>query len=44
MGDDLEFIGKVLEIFVVFCLFYHYIGHNHAWRDLLGVHEVAINY
>jgi len=30
MGDNLEFFGKVLGIFLVFCLFYYYIIHIHT--------------
>jgi len=30
MGDNLEFFGDVLGIFLVFCLFYYYIIHIHA--------------
>jgi len=30
MGDKLEFFGDVLGLFLVFCLFYYYIGHIYA--------------
>ena len=30
MGDNLEFFGEVLGLFLVFCLFYYYIIHIHA--------------
>ena len=30
MGDNLEFFGEVLGLFLVFCLFYYYIGYIHA--------------
>jgi hypothetical protein len=29
-GDNLEFFGEVLSLFLVFCLFYYYIIHIHA--------------
>jgi len=29
MGDNLEFFGDVLGLFLVFCLFYYFIGHIH---------------
>jgi hypothetical protein len=29
-GDNLEFFGEVLSLFLVFCLFHDYIIHNHA--------------
>jgi len=31
MGDNFEFFGEVLGLFLVFCLFYYYIIHIHAW-------------
>jgi len=43
MGDNLEFFGEVLGLFLVFCLFYYYIIHIHAWRAVLRVHNVGIN-
>jgi len=43
MGDSLEFFGEVLGLFFVFYLFYHYIGHIHAWWALLRVHDVGID-
>ena len=43
MGDNLEFFGEVLGLFLVFCLFYYYISHIHAWRAVLRVHDVGIN-
>jgi len=43
MGDNLEFFGEVLGLFLVFCLFYHYIIHIHALRAVLSVHDVGIN-
>jgi len=30
MRANLEFLGEVLGLFYVFCLFYYYIGHIHA--------------
>jgi len=30
IGDNLEFFVEVLGLFVVFCLFYYYIGCIHA--------------
>jgi len=30
MGDNLEFFGEVLDLFLVLCLFYYDIGHFHA--------------
>jgi len=30
MGDNLEFFGEVLGIFLVFCLSCYYIIHIHA--------------
>jgi len=30
MGDNLEFFGEVLGLFLVFCLLYYYIIHIHA--------------
>ena len=30
MGDNLQFSGDVLVLFLVFGLFYDYIGHSHA--------------
>ena len=30
MGDNSEFFGEVLGLFLVFCLFYHYITDIHA--------------
>jgi len=30
MGDNLEFFGEVLGLFLVFRLFYYYIIHIHA--------------
>jgi hypothetical protein len=30
MGDNLEFFGEVLDLFLVCCLFYYYIFHIHA--------------
>ena len=30
MGDTLEFFSEVLGLFLVCCLFYYYIIHNHA--------------
>jgi hypothetical protein len=30
MGDNLEFFGEVLSLFLVFCLFHYYIIHIHA--------------
>jgi len=29
MGDNSEFFGKVLGLFLVFCLFHYYIIHIH---------------
>jgi len=43
MGDNLEFFGEDLGFLLVFCLFYYYINHIHAWRAVLRVHNVAIN-
>jgi len=43
MGDNLEFFGEVLGLFLVFCIFYYYIIHIHAWRVVLRVHDVGIN-
>jgi len=43
MGDNLDFFGEVLGPFLVFCLFYYYIIHIHAWRAVLRVHDVGIN-
>jgi len=42
MGDNLEFFGEVLGLFLVFNLFYYYTIHIHAWRAMLRVHNVAI--
>jgi hypothetical protein len=44
MGDNLEFFGEVLGLFLVFCLFYYYIIHIHAWKAVLRVHDVGINH
>jgi len=30
MGDNWEFFGEVLGLFLLFCLFYYYIGQIHA--------------
>jgi len=30
IGDNLEFFGEVLGLFLVFCLFYYHMGHIHA--------------
>ena len=30
IGDNLEFFGEVLGVFLVFCLFYYNIMHIHA--------------
>jgi len=30
MGDNLEFFGEVLGLFLVFYVFYYYIIHNNA--------------
>jgi len=30
MDDNLEFFGEVLGVFLVICLFYYYVSHNHA--------------
>jgi hypothetical protein len=30
IGDNLEFFGEVLGLFLVFCLFYYYIIHIHV--------------
>jgi len=30
MGDNSEFFDAVLGLFLVFCLFHHYIIHIHA--------------
>jgi len=43
MGDNLEFFGEVLGLFLVFWLFYYYIIHINAWRAVLRVHDVGIN-
>jgi len=43
MGDNLEFFGEVLCLFLVFRLFYYYIIHIHAWRAVLRVHDDGIN-
>ena len=29
MGDNLEFLGEVLGLILLFCLVYYYIFHNH---------------
>jgi hypothetical protein len=43
MGDNLEFFGEVLGLFLVFCLFCYYIIHIHAGRAVLRVHDVGID-
>jgi len=43
MGDNLEFFGELLGLFLVFCLFSYYIIHIDAWRAVLTVHNVGIN-
>jgi len=43
MGDNLQFFGQVLCLFLVFYLFYYYIIHIHARRAVLRVHNVGIN-
>jgi len=42
MGDNSEFLGQVLGLFLVFCLLYYYIIHIPAWRAGLRVHDVRI--
>jgi len=44
MGDNLEIFAEVLGPFFMFCLFNYYIGHIHAWRVVLRVHDVGINH
>ena len=44
MGDNLEFFGEVLGLFLGFCLFYYYIIQIHARRSVLRVHDVGINH
>jgi hypothetical protein len=44
MGDNLQFFGEVLGLFLVFCLFYDYIIHIHACRTVLRIHDIGINY
>jgi len=43
MGNNLEFFGEVLGLFLVFCFFYYYIIHIHGWRAVLWVNDVGIN-
>ena len=44
MGHNLEFLVEVFCLFLVYCLFYYYIGHIHACRAVLGVHDVGIDH
>jgi len=44
MGDNLEFFGEVLGLFLVFCLFYYYIIHIHAGRAVFRVQDAGINH
>jgi len=44
MGDNLEFVGEVLGLILVFCSFWYYIGHGHAWRAVLRIHDVVTNH
>jgi hypothetical protein len=44
MGENSEFFGEVFGLFLVFCLFHYYINHIHAWRAVLRVHNVEINF
>jgi len=41
MGNNLEYYGVVLSLFLVFCLFYYYISHIHAWRAVMRVPDVG---
>jgi len=43
MGDNLDFFGEVLGLFLVVCLFYYYIIHIFAGRALMWCHDVGIN-
>ena len=43
MGDNLEFFGEVSGLFLLFCLFYYYIGDILARRAVLTFHNVRIN-
>jgi len=42
-GDNLDLFGEVLGHFLVFCVFYYYIIHIHAWKAVFRVHDVGIN-
>jgi len=44
MGDNLEFFGEVVGLFLVFCVLYYYIIHIHAWRAVLRVYNVGSNH
>jgi len=44
MGDNMEFFGDILGLFLKFCLFNYYIGHIQALGAVLRVHDVGINY
>jgi len=43
IGDNFEVFGEVLGPDLVFCLFYYFIGHIHAWRAVLEVYDIGIN-
>jgi hypothetical protein len=43
IGDNLEFFGAVLGLFLAFGLFDYYIIHIHACSNVLIVHHVGIN-
>jgi len=44
MGDNMEFLGEVLGLFLAFCLFYYYIIHIQAWRAVMRVRDIGINW
>jgi hypothetical protein len=44
MGDNLEFFGEVLGLFLMFCVFYYFIIGIQAKRAGLRVHKVGISY
>jgi len=42
MGENWEFFGQVVGLFLVFCELYWYIIQIHAWSAILSVCNVAI--
>jgi len=44
MGDTSEFLGPVLDLFLVFCFLNDYINTIQAWRIGLTVQSVGINH